>query len=219
MSRSTLALVIGLFSITVVLLALALKQFPLQQKQAEKQVAAVSFAPTPSVSPMQTTLSFLPETLVVSSIASESAVHVILDTGNNKVTDVQLELTFDPDVLSSVIIESGPFFGMNTPLLNTVDQKRGRISFAIGTTPSQPAKKGKGAVAKITLQPNSRKTEETKISFLAKTVVLAEGQNGSVLKSSTDARILLFPSPTLTPTKSASVIPTASTSTILIPTP
>src|SRR3989344_580334 len=111
MSRSTLALVIGLFSITVILLALALKQLPLQQKQPEKKVAAVSLIPLPTTSPIQTTLSFLPATLDVSSSASPSAIEVLLDTGNNKVTDIQLELTFDPDVLTSITVESGPFFG------------------------------------------------------------------------------------------------------------
>lgn len=216
MSHSTLALVIGLFSITVVLLALALRQIPLQQKQPGKQVAAASVAPTPTLSPIQTTLSFLPETLAVSSLASPSAVNVVLDAGGNEITDVQLELTFDPDVLTSITIEPGTFFGINTPLLNAVDQKRGRISFAIGTTPSQTAKKGKGVVARITFLPISRMTTETKISFLTKTVVLAKDGNGSVLKASIDARILLFPSPTKSvpaPTKKPSITPVQSGST------
>ncbi len=150
--------------------------------------------------------------LAVSQVASPSAVDVILDTGNNKVTDVQLELIFDPNIIANITIQPGSFFGTNTPLLNAIDQKRGRISFAIGTTPSQAAKKGKGAVARIIFVPASRQITETKISFLPKTVVLAEDKSGSVLKGSTDAKILLFPSPTRIPTKSVYIAPTVSAS-------
>jgi hypothetical protein len=139
--------------------------------------------PTPSAtpSPAQTTLIMLD-----SSSATQAArsVDIKIDTGNNKVTGVQLEIAYDPDILTNVDIKPGAFFENPITLLEEINREDGRISFAFGVTPGLGGVYGAGNVATLTFRTAST-SGQTRIDFLPKTLVSGEGVLQSVLKAAT----------------------------------
>lgn len=181
MSKRTLALIIILVVITGVLVALAVTP----EKKPVSPPAAI--VPTPT-SAAQTALAFSPNPL---TIASPSAtVDVVVDTQTNPVTAVQLELSYDPKVITSIDIKPGSFFTNPAELLKTIDAKEGKISYALGILPSDNPQKGQGVVATITLRTNLKVGQSTQIAFLPKTLVTASGITTSVLKSASNLTIL-----------------------------
>lgn len=185
MSKRTIALIIALFVITVALIVLAV--YPITNK------TTVSITPTPTASVAQTVLVFAPpEVATVSATATPSAgqtysVDVNILTGKNKVNAVQLELSYDPTVLTNVDIQPGTFFTNPTPLLKTVDVSLGRISYALVVPLGEAGKQGTGTIATLTFKSLLRTGEKTTLKFLPKTQVAAEGIQTSVLKSSIDS--------------------------------
>ena len=117
----------------------------------------------------------------------------------NKVTAVQLELQYDSKVLSNVSVVPGSFFNNPNILLNQIDAKTGRISYAFGVGLEEKGLAGQGIVATLTFETNAGITQQTRISFLPKTLVTAENINQSVLKQTNDSVLIIGE----TPTKSA----------------
>jgi hypothetical protein len=156
--------------------------------------------PTPSVqrnpqaSFAHTTLAISNATLVASP-SSMYKVDVKIQSNDNKITAVQLEMSFDPNVLSNVDIQPGQFIQTPVILLKKVDQTQGRISFAEGVPLGQKGLMGTGTVATITFTPISQ--TQTSINFLPKTQVTAQGLVQSVLRSSSGG---MFTFPALYPT-------------------
>lgn len=182
MSKKTIALIIALFAITVALIVLAV--FPVTQR------TSISITPTPTVSPAQTVLAFGPPVASTSAIASASAIYSIdinILTGTNKVNAVQLELSYDPDILVNVDIVPGDFFINPVVLLKNIDDTTGRISYALALSPGENGKQGTGTIA--TLKFNALSKTPTPVIFLAKTQVAAEGVQTSVLKSTIDTTV------------------------------
>ncbi len=145
---------------------------------------------TPALNVSFTTLSLLPNPLTISS--SSASVDVSIDTKTNKVTAVQLEISYDPKQLTNVNIaapKSGGFFDNPIVLLKKIDEKKGLISFALAISPSQAAKQGTGNVATITFTSLITPVGQTEIKVLPETLVTAEGVSSSVLKSSTGTTI------------------------------
>jgi hypothetical protein len=173
MSKKTLFLIFILFLITAVLLAVAFYK--------------PTSLPTPSETtsviedPARTTLSF---GKISSSTASAYSAPVIIETSDNKVTAVQLELQFDPQMITNVSVEPGEFFPNPLLLLEDIDQENGRISYAFGINPTDQAISGTGVIANILFDPVSASETQTSIIFLPKTLVTAENITQSVLKSS-----------------------------------
>lgn len=189
MSKRTLALIIILVIITAVLFKIAITPSGVNLPGISNKTTGPT--PTPVE---QTSLYLSPSTLAVSS--PSGSVDVDIDTSLNKVSAVQLELSYDPRAISIVDINPGTFFEQPGTLLKTIDAASGRISYALVVPPNLPAKQGKGTVAKIQFMVLSQ-GQSTAISFLPKTQVTAEGVNSSVLKLSTGATIS-FPTPSLT---------------------
>ena len=185
MSKRTIALIIVLFVITVALIVLAV--YPITRK------TTVSITPTPTASVAQTVLVFAPPTIAsLSATATTSAtptysMDVNVLTGRNKITAVQLELSYDPKALANVDITPGSFFNNPTALLKTIDKELGRISYALVITPGESGRSGTGTVAILTFKSLLATGEKTTIRFLPKTQVAAEGVAISVLKSSIDS--------------------------------
>lgn len=143
-------------------------------KTSEPQVTA-----TPS--PAQSVLTLSDEGL---STSSARTVNVNIDTGTNKVTGVQIELSYDPKVLTSVDIKPGTFFENPVILLKEINIKEGTVSLALGVSPGLGGIYGSGTAAVLTFNTASD-SGETTISFLPKTLVSGEGIIQSVLKSAT----------------------------------
>lgn len=176
MSKRTLFLIFALF-----IIALALLMMALYQPSAVKTDQTTTMTKEPAA---QTILSFgNPSIATSSSEILNYSLPINISTGKNKVTAVQLELQYDPRILTNVTVVSGPFFTNPEILLNQIDFKAGRISYAFGVGLEEEGIIGQGTVATLNFSINES-AEETAILFLPKTLVTAEGISESVLKQS-----------------------------------
>lgn len=182
MSKRTLILIVVLIGITAILLAIALtpKQAPVPSQQV----------PTPTISYAQTTLRIDNNPTVVNSTSSAVPLYstnVTIATGENLVNAVQLELSFDVAHLYNVDVKPGPLFQNGVELLKKVNRENGTISYAIASPLGQKGITGSGTVAVITFSENGKPGDITRINFLPKTLVTAQGSDKSVLKTATSA--------------------------------
>ncbi len=183
MSKKTIALIIILLLITVGLLYLALAP-------KTQNVSLAPPAPTtvPSPTPVaQTVLSFSPNSLIVAS--QSGSLDLTIDTGENSVTAVQVELAFDPGALSDIAITDGTFFKQASSLLKNIDAKNGKISYILAIPPEGLPQKGKGSVATISFTTKLVSGRKTEVTFLPKTLVTANNVAVSVLRSTSNASI------------------------------
>lgn len=183
MSKKTLILIVILFVLTTLLFITAMgknKEVAEESSPEVEEVAAI-----PSV--QKTNIYLSPDSLVLDS--NSGSINVDLSTEENNVTAVQLEMAYDPKVIGGIDIIPGDFFDDPSVLMKTIDQKNGRISYALILPASSPAKKGTGTVAVISFKVLNKNVGQTNISFLPKTLVTAEGVDPSVLKTSTGATI------------------------------
>lgn len=182
MSKKTLILVIALVVVASVLIFVAL----LPKKKA---VTPPPPPPSPTSSVTQTTEpTVAPEsTLTLSPNSSASSVDVNINTGTNNVTAVQLELIYDPQLLTNVDISAplkeASFFKNPITLIKKIDQEKGKIIFAIGISPTGTPQKGMGIVSVIKFTKASATVKSATISFSPQTLVTADGAPNSVLKS------------------------------------
>ena len=151
--------------------------------------------PSSTVAPTITQLDNAHTTLTLVSnpaatTSSSESVNLAIDTGENKVTAVQVELSYDPTVITNIDILPATFFENPIVLLKKVDTKNGKISYAIAMPPTGAAKTGQGTVATITFTTSLQAGQKTGISFLPKTLVTAEGIRTTVLKTTTGTTIL-----------------------------
>lgn len=194
MSKKTLALIFGLCAITILLVYVALNQkamLPTIPQQPQQVVNKTSTA-SPTPAPAETVLSLSPNPLTVSA-STPATLDVVINSNGQKITAVQLELTFDPKVVTIVSVAQptkNPFIANVFPLMNKIDAKTGRVSYAVGVSPSAQSPTGAGRVATITLRTNLAAGEQSVIQFLPKTLVTAEGILNSVLKSTAGATVI-----------------------------
>jgi hypothetical protein len=189
MPRKTLALISGLVLITVVLFVVALqagKQKPAPSNTTQQPVAQ---QPSPT-SAAHTVLALAPNPVNVLP-GQPGKVDVTIDTQDNAVTAVQLELAYDPAVVSNVKVVPGPLFPNPVVLINKNDSKTGRITYAFGITPNQQTIHGTGSVATITFTTNAGAAKPGELTLLPTTLVTARGVSASVLKSATGTLIQL----------------------------
>jgi hypothetical protein len=190
MSKKTLALIIGLVVLTAALFAVALNARQPQNPQQDEVATETEEDVTSSPSLADATLSLDPNPL--EAVSGVNRVQVQIDTGANEVTAVQLEVGYDPDVLSNVTITQGSFFPNGSQLLNRNDARTGRYSYAVGITPGQDAQSGTGTVATISFTPRPGATvSETTLELLPKSLVTAPGITESVLKEAMSTTITL----------------------------
>lgn len=182
----TLLLIIVLALITAGLVVLAL----MPQKPTPEPLPVTNITPNP----IQTTLT-ISSTPVAGSTPSAYTTDVIVNTGQNNITSVQLELSYDPKVLANVDIEPGSFFTNPVIALKTIDKINGRIAYAISPADGVGVL-GQGILAKISFK-TLKKNVSTAIDFLPKTQVNAEETTESVLKSTIGALFNLGTVPTL----------------------
>lgn len=114
---------------------------------------------------------------------------VNIDSGKNSVVGVQLELYYDPSLITNVIVTPLDFFPQAVEVLKKVDDKNGRISYAITVSPGEAAVNGKGQLVKINYTPIGNNGISGVINFLPKTEVSGESTSGSLLKSTSDGEI------------------------------
>lgn len=142
----------------------------------------------PTISP-QTQISFNPAVLNTFDVPSNQySVDVNVNTNNQAISGIQLELSYDPAILTNVEIvpSENNLFGENPAvLINSVDSDLGRISYAIalgGLTQEEVS--GNGSIATVTFNANASLAESTQITILPKTTVRSLRSTNSLLQNS-----------------------------------
>jgi hypothetical protein len=181
MPRKTLALISGLVLVTVVLFVIALKT------NTTKQTTNVGITPPPSAAPVDTiapahaVLSLLPNPVIVKP-GQQGSVDVTLDAMEHAVTAVQLELKYDPAVISNVKVVPGPQFVNPVVLIDKNNTAAGTYTFAVGIAPNQATLQGTGVVGKVTFTSKRVSgTQSTELALSPTSIVTAQGVATSVL--------------------------------------
>lgn len=180
MPRKTLILIIGLIIVTIILFIIALRTGDRQTSIQTMQTPTIQPSPTPVA---HTILTLSPNPVNVSS-TKQGAVDVMIDTSDNKVTAIQLELMYDPLVVSNVKVVPGRLLPNAVVLIDKNDIKTGRITYAFGIQPNQPTVSGQGEVATITFTARGTIGTQSSLTLLPTTLVTAQGITESVLKAS-----------------------------------
>lgn len=192
MSKKTLALIFGLCAITILLLYVALTQKRMLPQSIPQPTPNSITSASPTSAPAETILSLSPNPLTVSA-NTDATLDVTINSNGQKITAVQLEMTYDQKVVTIVSVAQptvNPFITNIFPLMNKIDTKNGRISYTVGVSPSAQSPTGVGRVATITLRANLAAGEQSVIQFLPKTLVTAEGTANSVLKSTVGTTLI-----------------------------
>lgn len=186
MSKRTLLLIGLLIIITTGLVLIALNS-----PYSPPPVAQPTIAPPQVKLPVEQTVLRFDNPVMATESAAQTptfSLPLVINTGTNAVTAVQVELAYDPKVLVKVAVNPGSFFNNPIVLLNDVDETTGKISYALGISPQDNGIKGEGIVATISFQAKAASPQSTSITFLPKTLVTAEGVSQSVLKSTAPAQ-------------------------------
>lgn len=133
----------------------------------------------------------------VGSVSGTYEVDINIDSGENKVTLVQLEMNYDTSQLSKVDIKPGNFIGSPAVIQKSINTADGRIKYWIGVKPNQSGVNGRGVIATLVFAKPA--TGAAQIIFLPKTSISASGTDQSVLKSVASGYILNLPTITASP--------------------
>jgi hypothetical protein len=180
---------LGLFLLTIILLIITLKRGNQAPSLNPQLIAKPTQQPIPANA--KSVLSLLPNPVSVDKTGYGS-LDVELNTNENTVTAVQLELQYDPKTLTNVTITAGPFLNKPIELLKNIDRSTGRITFMLGITPAQQPIQGKGIVATVTFSTlTSAKNGTTDFKLLPSSLVTASGIDTSVLRSTLGTKVTL----------------------------
>lgn len=200
MPKKTLALIFGLVLVTVVLFVIALRTN--NPQPAKDEIAAPSVMPVEPTSAARSTLTMSPNPVAVRP-GQQGSVDVIIDTADHDVTGVQLEVAYDPNVITNVKAVPGPLFERPTILYDKFDNndpKSGRYTFAPVLQPNQQPIKGTGVVATITFTARGTVGTQSQLTLLGPdpsipekpgTLVTARGVEKSVLKEQTGTLVVI----------------------------
>lgn len=187
MPRKTLALISGLVLVTVVLFVIALRT---NTAKPPTQVTPPT-APAAPTSVAHSVLTLAPNPVTVAP-GKQGSVEVMIDTSDNSVTAIQLELAYDPNVISNIKVTPGPLFQQPVVLINKNDNKAGRYTYAFGIQPNQATIQGVGSVATVTFTAaKSALGQQSQLALLPTTLVTARGVAESVLKSESGTMVIV----------------------------
>ncbi len=119
--------------------------------------------------------------------SQSTTIPVLIDTGENTVSAIELHIAMNPYKKQTVKVTSGSFFASPTILENTFDKETGVTKLVIG---SLSPKKGTGILALLEITSLGVKTE-TEISITNDTKAAALGEESTVVKELQSGTILL----------------------------
>jgi hypothetical protein len=185
MPRKTLALISGLVLVTVILFIVALRAGQSQNAPSTPTTnTTAQTAPQPTT-PAHTVLSVGPNPLTVAA-GTQGSAQVTIDASDNDVTAIQLEIGYDPTVLSNVKVTPGTLIQNPAVLIDKNDPQAGRYTYAFGITPNGTPIKGTGTAATITFTVKAGAVaKQTQLGLLPTSLVTARGVANSVMKSAT----------------------------------
>jgi hypothetical protein len=188
MPKKTLALIAGLVLVTVILAIIAYRtgqqQTKYPQQEAPKQQEAADVA--------HTTLALTPNPVTVGA-GQQGTVEVTIDTSDNPVTAIQLELLYDPTMITNLKATPGPMFANPGLLFPKNDPKTGRMTLMVGIQPGQKNKpvSGQGVAVVLTFTARGTAGQQSQISVLPNSLATARGVAKSVLKEATGTTVMI----------------------------
>lgn len=190
MSRK-LILFLLLLTLAVVIYVVRIPQKP---TTISSPIPLISLSPTPTL-PAESSLSFIPDTIFTPPGQNGEA-SIRLNSQSIYPTGAQLELAYDPTIMTEVTLTPGTLFPKSSVLLNNNDETTGRISYAISLYKNEKPKNFSGttAILKFKVRENIIQNQ-TAIYFLPKTAIIADGGN-IPLKIAYGLKIIINPSTT-----------------------
>ncbi len=188
MPKKTLALIVGLVLVTVVLFVFALRASNTSDQTAIQPTPAGE-APAPT-SAAKSILTLSPNPVTVGS-GQSGQVSVEINTDSNEVTGVQLEISYDPGLISNVKVTPGVLLPNAAVLFDNNNSQTGNYTYALGITPNSPTIQGTGSVAVITFTARGIAGSQSQIELLPTTLISAKGVRDSVLKQSSGATVII----------------------------
>lgn len=194
MPRKTTILIVVLAAITGLLIFLAVRN-----ESGPSQNSSNTSTPQPTAVEPYATLGFSKSVLDLSNLPSNQVVDIVIDSSEKPVAGAQIELSYDPGVISNVKLlpAENPYFGKDaTVLINTVDQALGRISYAVGLGAGGVERSGSGVVVRLSFNANKNVgVQSTQFKFLDKSAVTTwSAPQSSILKSTTPLQIIILSS-------------------------
>lgn len=153
---------------------------------------------------------------------------VVMDTGVNKVTGLDLDITFDPNAFSVTSITKGAdVANFSQEIRNNIDNTMGKITYSAFTLDSAKAVTGSNIIVlNILGKVKDTATAQTyKFQFSQTTAVSGSGEGQNVLTLASPANVTVraaageTPGMTSTPMTSGTVKPTATPMKTKTPTP
>ncbi len=204
MPKKTLALIVCLVLVTVVLFVIALKtgtKSATQQPEQTAQTAPASIA--------HSVLSLSPNPVTVVS-GQQGSVSVMLAPSDNPVTAVQLEIGYDPTLITNLKITPSSSFSNPVVLIDKNNPQTGRYTYAVGISPSSQHITANGAVATLTFTAKTAPVgQQMQLALLPTSLVTARGVATSVLKEAMGTLVTFSTAGSTTQT--APVVTTGST--------
>lgn len=187
----TLILIGALITLTVVLLGIAI------WAGGKSGKSAVTIAPTPTVV-KTATISFAPNILDLSLPTTSSAtVDMVTSTGVNPITGVQVDVVYDPTVITNVKllppVAASSLFGPAGNYITLFSDTKilGKVSFAVAINPTGTPVTGTGSIGQITFTVIKNLKPQTQMIFGAGTIVTSKAVQTSVLNTTTPLTIKL----------------------------
>ena len=188
MPKKTLILIIGLVVVTIILFVIAVQTGKQKTTQNMEGQTQTNTTPTPDVA--HTVLSMSPNPAQVAA-GKVGTVDVMIDPSDNQVTAVQLEVLYDPSMVSNVKIIPGALFPNAAVLLNKNNVKTGRYTFAYGIQPNQNPITMQGVAATITFTARGAMGQQSEIILQPTSLVTSRGIATSVLKEGSGTTVVI----------------------------
>lgn len=139
-------------------------------------------------------LYFNPKTILSPCLNTKHSSDIFLDSNDTLITETQIELQYNPLIISNVLItpSANNFFGEQdefTTQLSEVRQEYGRVSLAIEASSSATGKKGNKPVATITFTASGNASATAQIEFLNKSTARTDKTRASILSTTTPLTI------------------------------
>lgn len=175
--NKTWILVAGLVILTVLLLVASFASKNLSPLKSVTQNEKTDFAHT----------SLTVSEDIITTPDGNYETEITINTNGDKISGVQIELSFDPKILTNVDIAPGNFLNNPTVLEKTIDTKNGVIKYTVAIKPGEKTVEGTGTLTVLSFTKIG--SEPTNINFLPTSQVSTTGLNQSVLKETISAEI------------------------------
>lgn len=183
--NKTLILVVGLIILTIILLIITLtvKRGSLPSFSNDDAAKMADIA--------HTTVTVSGDAQVASA-AGTYQTDVMIEPNGNKITGIQLDLSYDPKVITVTDITPGPFFPKPTVLDKVIDTATGKVTLTVATSFGADPVTENGTVAVLSFKKIGE--GNVVINVLPSTLVTDSRYSQSVLNTSVSADIETLPS-------------------------